>query len=369
MSKSTGGSDLASRLDLQARVSRVLIDELAMQPTIDLTDRASRLADQFHPLLPTPTREAIAAAVVADLTGLGPLQRFLDEPGSSEVMVTGPSRVWVEREGRMYFYDCPELTEAVIMRIVERVIAPLGLVINRASPTVDARLADGSRLNAVIPPLAIDGPYVTIRRFTPTQFELADFCGEDVATVLESLVRTHSNLVVSGGTGSGKTSLLNTLGAFVDPDERVITIEDAAELRLPGRHVVRLEARPGSLDGTGRITIRDLVRNALRMRPDRLVVGEVRGAEALDMVQALNTGHAGSMTTLHANSAIDALRRLEVMVLMAGLELPLAAVRQQLSSALDVIVHVEREGRRRVVRQVVHIAELVELGDVRSKAR
>jgi pilus assembly protein CpaF len=354
------GNDLASRLDLQAQVSRVLIDELALRPTIDLADRASRLADEFHPLLPTTTRDAIASAVVADLTGLGPLQRFLDEPGSSEVMVTGPSRVWVEREGHMFFYECPELTDTVIMRIIERVIAPLGLVINRASPTVDARLADGSRLNAVIPPLAIDGPYVTIRRFTPTQFALSDFCDQPLAVLLGEMVCTHRNIVVSGGTGSGKTSLLNTLGTLIMPDERVITIEDAAELRLPGRHVVRLEARPGSLDGTGRITIRDLVRNALRMRPDRLIVGEVRGAEALDMIQALNTGHAGSMTTLHANSAIDALRRLEVMVLMAGLELPLAAVRQQLGSALDVIVHVDRDGPRRVVREVVQVADVLD---------
>jgi pilus assembly protein CpaF len=346
-------TDLVARLELQSRVGRVLIDELAVDPATDLAVRASRLADQFHPLLADHTRHSIIDGVVAELTGLGPLQQFLDEPGISEIMVNGTGSVWIEREGRMHHYDLPELTDTVIMRLIERVIAPLGLVINRASPTVDARLADGSRLNAVIPPLAIDGPAVTIRRFSPRRFSLTDFGSAEQASALGDLVRTHTNVVVSGGTGSGKTSLLNTLASFIAANERVITIEDAAELSLPGRHVVRLESRPGALDGTGRVTIRDLVRNAMRMRPDRLIVGEVRGGEAFDMVQALNTGHSGSMTTVHANSAIDAIRRLEVMVLMAGFELPMLAVRQQLQSAIGAVVHVDREGNTRRIREVV----------------
>ncbi len=347
--------------ELRARVGRVLVDELGggHGEGLDLADRAARLADEFDPLLGTAAKASVVDAVVADIRGLGPLQPLMEAPGITEVMVTGPGVVWTEQAGRMTRHDIAELTEDVIMRIIERVIAPLGLVINRASPTVDARLPDGSRLNAVIPPLALDGPYVTIRRFRRQQFTLDNFCDSATAERLRAIVFTHTNIVVSGGTGSGKTSLLNTLGTLIDADERVVTIEDAAELRLPGRHIVRLEARPGLLDGTGRVTIRDLVRNALRMRPDRLIIGEVRGGEAFDMVQALNTGHAGSMTTVHANSAIDALRRLEVMVLMAGLDLPLTAVRQQLRAAVGVVVHVERIGTQRRVTEIVEAAELL----------
>jgi pilus assembly protein CpaF len=357
------------RLAARTTVGSMLVDELAAtSPTStsppNVRARAGVLTDTLHPLLGPGDRKSIVDGVVADLTGLGPLQPFLDQPGVSEVMVTGPGVVWTESGGQMQRYDVPELTETTILRLVERVIAPLGLVLNRASPTVDARLADGSRLNAVIPPLSIDGPNVTIRRFTPGQFELSDFCEDATAAAnLANLVRAHTNIVVSGGTGSGKTSFLNTLGTHIELNERVITIEDAAELKLPGRHIVRLEARPGSLDGTGRVTIRDLVRNALRMRPDRLIVGEVRGGEAFDMIQALNTGHAGSMTTVHANSATDALRRLEMMVLMAGIDLPLDAVRRQLRSAIQVVVHVERMGRHRRVRQVVRVDDLDETWD------
>ncbi len=342
----------------QFHIGQMLADELSLGSSINLLDRAGMLADRMHPLLGVQQRDSIIDGVVADLTGLGPLQRFMDQPDTSEVMVTGPGRIWTESAGHMTLHHVPELTEPVIMRVVERIIAPLGLVLNRASPTVDARLPDGSRLNAIIAPLAIDGPVVTIRRFMPGRFLLTDFASNHVATEMATLVRSHTNIVVSGGTGSGKTSLLNTLSSHIDTDERVVTIEDAAELQLPGRHVVRLEARPGALDGTGRVTIRDLVRNALRMRPDRLVVGEVRGGEAFDMVQALNTGHAGSMTTVHANTAVDAIRRLEVMVLMAGFDIPLEAVRQQLRSAIGFVIHVNRCGGQRKVEQVVAVADL-----------
>ena len=348
----------STRTSTQAQIGQLLADELSLGTSIDLLDRAGVLADRMQPLLAPKDRHSIVDGVIADLTGLGPLQRFMDEPGISEVMVTGPCRVWTESGGQMTLHHVPELTESVIMRLVERIIAPLGLVLNRASPTVDARLGDGSRLNAIISPLAIDGPVVTIRRFTSGRFLLTDFAEPQQADQLSSLVRDHTNIVVSGGTGSGKTSLLNTLSAHINSDERVVTIEDAAELQLPGNHVVRLEARPGALDGTGRVSIRDLVRNALRMRPDRLVIGEVRGGEAFDMVQALNTGHAGSMTTVHANTALDAVRRLEVMVLMAGFDIPLVAIREQLRSAIGVVVHVNRCGSKRRVEQVVSATDL-----------
>jgi pilus assembly protein CpaF len=246
----------------------------------------------------------------------------------------------------------PDSTSAVI----ERIVAPLGLRVDRSRPLVDARLPDGSRVNAVVPPLAIDGPCLTIRRFGVHRVGLEAFCPPPVAGLLAGLVRRRANVVVSGGTGSGKTTLLNALAAAIDPTERLVTIEDSAELRLPGDHIVRLEARPASPDGLEAVTIRDLVRNALRMRPDRILVGECRGGEALDMVQAMNTGHEGSLTTCHANSPADALHRLETMILLADVGLPLAAVRDQLVSSIDVVVQVAR--RPGGTRAVIAVAEL-----------
>jgi pilus assembly protein CpaF len=264
--------------------------------------------------------------------------------------------VWIERDGRL---ECTELQldRATIEHLVERVVGPLGLRIDRSSPLVDARLPDGSRVNAVVPPLAIDGPYLTIRRFAVRAIELADACTPPIAELLRDAVRARRNVVISGGTGAGKTTLLNAMAAHIPSSERVVTVEDAAELRLPGVHVLRLEARPANAEGAGEVSVRDLVRNALRMRPDRIVVGEVRGAEALDMLQAMNTGHDGSLSTCHANSPADALRRIETMVLTGNVALPLAAVRDQLASAIDLVVQVARDATG--ARRVVSVAEVI----------
>jgi pilus assembly protein CpaF len=249
------------------------------------------------------------------------------------------------------------LAARTVFQLIERVVTPLGLRVDRTSPLVDARLPDGSRVNIVVPPLAIDGACITIRRFGAHAIPLSELCSTTVASVLAWAVRRRANILVSGGTGAGKTTLLNALAANVPDGQRVITIEDAAELRLPGRHVVRLEARPANADGLGAVSVRSLVRNALRMRPDRIIVGEVRGGEALDMVQAMNTGHEGSLSTCHANSPADALRRVETMVLMSDVALPLDAVREQLASAVDLVVHVVRDANGR--RRIEQVAEVV----------
>jgi pilus assembly protein CpaF len=265
-------------------------------------------------------------------------------------MVNGPGPVWVERRGRLI--ETPvELDRAQIDLLVERIVAPLGRRADPVHALVDGRLADGSRVHVVVPPLAVDGPCITIRRFSVRPISLDEMAAPPVAALLRWAVRSRCNLVVSGATGSGKTTLLNALAASVPDGERIITVEDAAELRLSAAHVVRLESRPASSDGVGEVTIRDLVRSALRMRPDRLLVGEVRGAEALDLLTAMNTGHDGSLSTVHANGVADAVRRLETLVLMAGVGLPAAAVREQLGSAIDLIAHLERssDGTRRVV--------------------
>ena len=308
------------------------------------------LVESVAPLLSTGQVESVIDRVSDLLFGLGPLEPILNDPAITEVMVNGPGPVWVEREG-VIEATATELTADVLDVIIERVVAPLGLRVDRTSPFVDARLADGSRVNVAVPPLALDGPYLTVRRFRDQAFTLADFCTGDVLDLLARAVTTRQSLVVSGGTGSGKTSLLNALGARIPDSERVITIEDAAELRLPGTHTVRLEARPANAEGVGEVTIRSLLRNALRMRPDRLVIGEVRGGEALDLMQAMNTGHAGSMSTCHANSPEDAIRRLEAMSLMSDVALPADVVRTHLLAAIDLIIHVVRDsnGRRRVM--------------------
>jgi pilus assembly protein CpaF len=271
-------------------------------------------------------------------------------------MVTGPGRVWIERAGALERTDV-SLTAPEIDHIIEKIVGPLGLRVDRSSPAVDARLPDGSRVHAIVPPLAIDGPYLTIRRFRARVVELDEFCASAaVVGFVRGIVRERRNVIVCGGTGSGKTTLLNALAGAI-PSGRIVTVEDAAELRLQQDHVVRLEARPANAEGVGRVSIRDLVRNALRMRPDRIIVGECRGAEALDMLTAMNTGHEGSMSTCHANSPTDALRRLETMVLLAGEGLPLDAVRDQLHAAIDVVIEVGRgrDGRRRIT-SVVEVA-------------
>ncbi|HUP72403.1 MAG TPA: ATPase, T2SS/T4P/T4SS family [Acidimicrobiales bacterium] len=283
-------------------------------------------------------------------SALGPLQDLLADAHVSEVMVNGSGAVWVERAGTLFATES-RLSAVEVEALIERVLGPLGRRVDRSSPFADGRLADGSRVHVVVPPVAIDGPHLTIRRFRPVDVVLEDFADAPIVDVLHNAIDDRRNLLVSGATSAGKTTLLNALAGRVDPGERIITIEDAAELRLRLPHVVRLEVRPANAEGAGAIDQRELVRNALRMRPDRLIVGEVRGGEAFDMVQAMNTGHDGSMSTCHANSVVDALRRIETMVLVAGSGLPLDAIRQQIGSSIDLVIHVERgdSGRRRVV--------------------
>jgi pilus assembly protein CpaF len=336
-----------STAELTARVRQRLVGA-----PVDghLEQRVSALVRDEAPLLTDDAHTAAVAAVVADVAGLGALDPVLADENVTEVMVNGPGPVWVERRGRLERSDVVLSTPA-IEHLIEKVVAPLGLRVDRSSPLVDARLPDGSRVNAVVPPLSVDGPCLTIRRFRKRAVPLDDFCPPGLADFLAWAVGARLNVLVSGGTGAGKTTLLNALAAFIPNEERVVTVEDAVELRLPGSHVVRLEARPSNAEGAGEVRLRDLVRNALRMRPDRIVVGEVRGPEALDMLQAMNTGHEGSLSTCHANSPRDALRRLETMVLMGDVALPLAAVRDQMRAALDLVVQVARRpgGRRSIV--------------------
>ncbi len=309
-----------------------------------------QLLVEHDPLLDDRTVIDLIHRIHSRVSGLGVLDQFLADPAIDEVMVNGAGDLWVERSGRL---ECTGIIieSATTYALLERIVAPLGLRIDRTSPLVDARLPDGSRVNGVVPPLAVDGPLITIRRFGARRVQLPEVCSPGVAKLLEWAVQSRCNIIVSGGAGAGKTTLLNAVAAFIPPDERVVTIEDTAELRLPGRHVVRLERRPANAEGAGEVSIRDLVRNALRMRPDRIVIGEVRSGEAIDMLQAMNTGHDGSLSTCHANSPIDAIRRLETLVLMGDVALPLAAVREQLRAAVDLIVHVARQpdGSRRVV--------------------
>jgi len=322
---------------------------------------AGLLRDQARPLA-EPEREALVERLLASTMGLGPLEPLLEDPEVDEIMVNGSRSVLVERGGRIEATSVTFDSDAALLHVIERILSPLGRRVDEAVPLADARLPDGSRVNCVIPPLSLDGPLLTIRRFRRRGFTPAELVGnatlcDEALTFLRESVRSRRNIVVSGGTGSGKTTLMNVLSSFIGVDERVITIEDAAELRLQQPHVLRLESRPPNLEGGGEVTIRQLVRNALRMRPDRIVIGEVRGAEALDMLQALNSGHDGSMTTVHANSAADALRRIETLALMADVALPHVAVRQQAASAIDNVVHLER--RRDGARAVVEIVDVV----------
>ncbi len=307
----------------------------------------SKAYEQTGLKLPEGLRIQLFREILDELIGFGPIQPLLDEPEISEVMVNRPKLVYIERNGKLIETNVKFDNDGHILRVIERIISPLGRRIDTDSPMVDARLPDGSRVNAVIPPVAIDGPMLTIRKFSKTKLTIDNLMEFDTLTkmmsdFLRACVLGRLNIIVSGGTGSGKTTLLNVLSSFIPETERVVTIEDSAELRLDQKHIVRMEARPSNIDGKGQVTIRDMVRNALRMRPDRIIVGECRGGEALDMLQAMNTGHDGSLTTLHANTPRDALLRLETMVLMAGMELPLKVIRQQIASAVDLIVHQSR---------------------------
>lgn len=311
--------------------------------------------------LPDSLRIQLFRDVMHELIGFGPIQDLLDDPDVTEVMVNSPEQVYIERKGKIIDTKVKFDNEEHIMRVIERIISPLGRRVDTENPMVDARLPDGSRVNAVIRPVSIDSPILTIRKFSKTKLTIDQLIEYDSLTPLMSdflraCVMGRLNIIISGGTGSGKTTLLNVLSSFIPEAERVVTIEDSAELRLDQRHVVRMEGRPPNIDGRGQVTIRDMVRNALRMRPDRIIVGECRGGEALDMLQAMNTGHDGSLTTLHANSPRDALLRLETMVLMAGMELPLKVIRQQVASAVDLIVHQSR--LKNGPRKITAIAEV-----------
>ena len=346
------------------RVQNRLVNEL--DPKLDLTNQVEvrrqieelfgKIADEEGLALTRAERVRMLEQITDEILGLGPLEPLLRDETITEVMVNGPQQVYIERDGLLELTNVTFQNDEHVMKIIQRIIAPLGRRIDESSPMVDARLADGSRVNSIIPPLSLVGPIITIRKFAATPFTVEDLIRFGTATpemfeFLEACVKARLNIFVSGGTGSGKTTMLNILSSFIPDDERIITIEDAAELQLRQEHVVTLEARPSNIEGKGAVPIRELVRNALRMRPDRIVVGECRSGEALDMLQAMNTGHDGSMSTGHANTPRDMLSRLETMVLMAGMDLPLKAIREQIASAVDLIVHQNRlkDGTRKIV--------------------
>jgi pilus assembly protein CpaF len=350
-------------LDLKNRVQHKLIAEL--DPKLDLThtdevrrqveDIFNDILDHENIILTRVDRARLFEAVAAEILGFGPIEPLLKDNSINEIMVNGPKQVYIERHGRLEKTNVVFQNDEHVMRVIDRIVAPLGRRIDESSPYVDARLPDGSRVNAIIPPLCINGPTITIRKFSKDPFMAEDLIRfgtmtPEMATFLKACVEARLNIVVSGGTGSGKTTTLNVLSGWIPTDERIVTVENAAELQLRQDHVLTLESRPANIEGRGEVTIRDLVINCLRMRPDRIVVGEVRGGEALDMLQAMNTGHDGSLTTLHANTPRDALSRLETMVLMAGMELPVKAIREQISSAVELIVQQTRfkDGSRKL---------------------
>jgi len=352
-------------LDELAEALRTRLLERASDGDVPLDARIRAVVDADAAVLSAGQREELVRRVAERSFGLGPLEAVLADPAVDEVMVNGPGTVWIERAGRIERAGAGFGSEAELRHVIERILAPLGRRVDEAEPLADARLPDGSRVNVIIPPLSLQGPVLTIRRFRRRGLgpgELVELGTLDAPLhgFLEQCVRGRLNVLVSGGTGSGKTTTLNALSAFIPAGERIVTIEDAAELRLQQPHVVRLEARPANLEGGGEVTIRRLVRNALRMRPDRIVVGEVRGAEALDMLSAMSSGHDGSLSTVHAGSAEEALRRLETLALMADVALPHAAVREQVAGALDLVIHQARgrDGARRVVgvSEVVRVA-------------
>lgn len=351
-------------VDLKTRVQNRLVAELDPSMDVSLTNEVRQtirtmydeILEEESIVLSRVERERLFEQIVAEILGLGPLEPLLADGTLTEIMVNGPKNIYVERKGRLERVNVAFESNEHLMRIIERIVAPLGRRIDESSPTVDARLKDGSRVNAVIPPISLVGPVLTIRKFSKKPLTVEDLIrygsvSEESVEFMRACVIAALNVVVSGGTGTGKTTFLNVLSGFIPDDERIITVENAAELQLRQEHVVTLESRPPNVEGKGEISIRDLVINCLRMRPDRIVVGECRGGESLDMLQAMNTGHDGSMTTLHANNTREALSRLETMVLMAGMELPHRAIREQIAAAIDVIVQLERmrDGSRRVV--------------------
>ena len=355
--------------ELKLAIHRRIVDEMSDQEQQFLASNnhtraeveelissyCQRVLDDNPMNVPRGERARIVADICDEILGLGPIEPLLKDDSITEVMINGPKKIFVERKGKLQLTNVQFHDDAHLMTIIERIVSPLGRRIDESSPLVDARLADGSRVNAIVPPLSLIGPCVTIRKFSKNPLSIDNLVGfgslsEEMAEFLQACVKARLNIMVSGGTGSGKTTTLNVLSSFIPDDERIVTIEDAAELRLQQQHVVTLESRPANLEGKGAITIRDLVRNALRMRPDRIIVGEVRSGEALDMLQAMNTGHDGSLTTGHANSPRDILSRLETMVMMAGMDLPVRAIREQIASALDLIIQQSRiqDGSRKI---------------------
>ena len=355
--------------EVKQRIHQRIVDEMTPEEQLMLTsvhqdphqvetlitDYCQRVLDENPFAIPQGEKPRLIADIRDEVLGLGPIEALRKDDAITEIMVNGPRQVFVERMGKLELTDAKFHDTAHLMNIIERILTPLGRRVDESSPLVDARLEDGSRVNIIIPPLSLVGPCLTIRKFSKTPLSVDNLISfgtmdEKMATFLRACVKARINLLVSGGTDSGKTTTLNVISSFIPEGERIVTIEDAAELRLQQQHVVTLEARPANLEGKGAITIRDLVRNALRMRPDRIIVGEVRTGEALDMLQAMNTGHDGSLTTAHANSPRDVLSRLETMVMMSGLELPERAIREQISSAIDLIIHQARlrDGSRKI---------------------
>ncbi|MFN6051121.1 MAG: CpaF family protein [Planctomycetia bacterium] len=350
---------LVDKLDL-SKVSELAGDSLRKEVRMVV----ERLCDTENPLLNRVERERLIDEVLDETLGFGPLEILLKDQTISDILINGPQKVFVERRGKMTLSEVKFRDNEHLLQIIDRIVSKMGRRVDETCPMVDARLPDGSRFNAIIPPLALDGPSVSIRRFgsSPLKLQnLIDFKAftPEMATFMEACIKSRLNVIISGGTGCGKTTLLNTLSSFIGNDERVITIEDAAELQLQQERIVRLETRPPNIEGKGAITARDLVRNALRMRPERIIIGECRGGETLDMLQAMNTGHAGSMTTIHANTPRDAQARIETLVMMAGLELPIKAMRQQISSAVDLIIQANRlQGGPR---KITHITEVMNM--------
>ncbi len=368
--------------NLKLTVHRQIVDEMTaeQQRILDGTNHSreeienvisgyvQRVLERNPFVVPRGERARLVSDICDEILGYGPIEPFLKDDSITEVMVNGPKKIYIERMGKLHLTAAQFHDNAHLMSVIDKIVTPIGRHVDEASPLVDARLPDGSRVNIVIPPLSLIGPCVTIRKFSKTPLSVENLISfgtlsEQMAIFLRACVKAKLNIMISGGTGSGKTTTLNVLSSFIPSDERIVTIEDAAELRLEQPHVVTLEARPANIEGKGAITIRDLVKNALRMRPDRIIVGEARSGEALDMLQAMNTGHDGSLTTAHANSPRDVLSRLETMVLMSGLELPVRAIRDQISSALDLIVHQARiqDGSRKIT----YITEVQKMeGDV-----
>lgn len=374
--KEAGKSKKDPYWDIKIRLHQKLIEEIEKLPEENKIE-ATRAEDQEKirsminqileretPAISRMEKVRLAAELYDEVVGLGPITALLRDPQVSEIMVNGADQVYVEKNGRLEKTAIRFRDDEHVLHIIEKIVAPLGRRIDESMPMVDARLPDGSRVNAIIPPVALNGPTITIRKFSQDPFTIEDLIrfgslSVEMAKFLEACVKARLNIVVSGGTGSGKTTFLNCLSSFIPPDERIITIEDAAELQLRQPHVVSLETRPPNIEGRGAISIRDLVRNSLRMRPNRIIVGEVRGGEALDMLQAMNTGHDGSLTTGHANSPRDMLARLETMVLMAGMDLPVRAIREQIAGAIDLIVQQSR--MRDGSRKVTHLTEVLGL--------